>query len=128
MGALFQIEVNPETSKLVQTLLFKNGFKWAVTTNRIQHTDKQYLYPWDDNSICYGNGFSREYLNLTLDQFIDWINTGKLPAPPEKVIEFRVNDEYTAKITRSKMVVGCQTIPTETALRLAKLIIKVMEE
>ena len=126
MPALFHVKVNPETSKLVQLALFNKGFSWVNSIGaNIAYADKMYLYPWKDKSICHSDRSDKDVPELTIDQFINWVNTDNLP---EKAVEFRVNDNYTAIITRSKMVVGCQTISSDTALKLAKLIIKVMEE
>ena len=123
MPALFQIEVNPTTSKLVQQLLFNKGYSWRNNNEQvIQFTNSKYLYPWHDKAICHSNQGNNEYIKLNIDEFIKWSNTDELPC-----LSIKINQDYTALITKDKIMVGCQTIPKEMALKLANEVIRIMK-
>jgi hypothetical protein len=121
MSCMFHIEVNLQTSKLVQTMLFSKGFGWSVGSKDIKYENCQYLCPQNDNFICYDNYPVIDKLVLNIDQFINWFNTGNLPYS-----SCILNDDYTAIINKDKMVVGCQTFDKETSIKLANAILKEM--
>lgn len=121
MSTLFHVDVNPQTTKLVQSMLFSKGFTWSFGNKDIKYENYQYICPQSDNFICYDNNPIGDKLVLSIDQFINWFNTGNLPNNT-----VRLNDDYTAVIHSDKMVVGCQTFDKQTSIKLANAILKEM--
>lgn len=121
MSTLFHVEVNPQTSKLVQSMLFNKGFKWSFNATTVKHENYKYLCPKSDKFICYDDDPIEDKLVLNIDEFINWFNTGSLP---HNICV--LNSKYTAVIHRDKVVVGCQTFDKEASIKLANAILKEM--
>lgn len=126
MSSMFCVKVTPETSPLIQEMLFAKGWRWANDEDcddGVQHIEKRYLFPWNDKFICYSDDNKNLQLELDYPQFIQWFQTDKLPNPTVKL-----NNNYTAVIYSNKVEVGCQTFSREASIKLAKTILKEMGE
>lgn len=70
----FKIKVNPEQSRIVQKVVFKNGYTWQSGHQDISKTSECYLFfdntlAYDDNSLDFFN--DAEEPELTFKQFIE---------------------------------------------------------
>lgn len=74
---MFCVKVCPETSKLLQEVAFKNGFKWGDKGMVIQYTDYLYLSLWTDNTICYSDRVDDEDVVLDICTAIKRLKDGK---------------------------------------------------
>lgn len=51
----FKYRVNPETSKLLQEAVFKDGGGWRTGSTKALHEKEPYLYVGDDGEMFFGN-------------------------------------------------------------------------
>lgn len=122
---IFKVEVNPETSKLVQTLLFSKGYYWDTAKhNEIKYTDMKYICPWEDKTICHSSRYYDGDLVLTIDEFIEWINTGKIP---EKTFKFTLDYDLTLTVNKKGIVIGGRSYDKHTAIEIANKILELMK-
>lgn len=69
----FKIKVTPEQSKIVQEVLFKNGYAWKDRTIYMHDTKVPYLYLDNNGMITYGYNttvfYRHQESELTFEQF-----------------------------------------------------------
>lgn len=116
----FKIEVTPETTGLIQTVLFNMGYKWVLGETKPCYMNQTILNVDTLQKVLTHSG--EKYPELNIQEFCDWSITGKFPFS-----EVHINKDYTAIITKNDMKVGFQTVSKEVALKLAKEILRVME-
>jgi len=57
----FKMRVNPEQSRKVQEVLFKNGYSWNAGQTEVINTESKFLY-FIDGSLFHGK-FKQNYWN-----------------------------------------------------------------
>lgn len=120
--ALFCVEVNENTSPLVQQFLFEKGYLWGGESNNVSYTDKKYLFPWTDGTICYCDyNNDNDCIELSFAEFAHWVITNEMPAK-----SIGLNQKYIAYVYNDRVEVGCQTFSKEKAIEFANLILKQM--
>lgn len=67
----FKMKVSPSQSKLVQKMLFENGYEWSDVGKKIQHTNKKCLcLHYDDYpSLAIMYDTSAYMCNITWEEF-----------------------------------------------------------
>lgn len=110
---LFSIGVTKETSPLVQTLLFKKGYRWSQSFDNISHTSSPSLTVWNDGYITYATQSDHDIeIRISTDEFLNLLATDELPARITPLMigyyEARVQDDGSLKV-------GCQTITLKQA-------------
>lgn len=84
------IKVTPETSGLVQELLFSYGYKWPFGGRQISFTHQTYLITNDEFFyITHCSDNNGKYRELTFKELLEYLKTGKVP---EIVKTFTDND------------------------------------
>ena len=79
MPAVCCIEVTPETSPLVQELLFSYGYSWCGRYKKISYTNERFLALWDNKDICYGDSLEDDDVLLSFSKLLEFLKTGELP-------------------------------------------------
>lgn len=51
----FKYQVTPETSKLLQEAVFKDGGQWRSSSTKVQLEKEPYLYVDDEGEMVFGN-------------------------------------------------------------------------
>jgi len=62
----FKIRVTPEESRIVQEVLFENGYEWGLNGRNVVNTEQPFLLiDMDDDLICYmKDGCDNQFCNL----------------------------------------------------------------
>ena len=62
----FKIRVTPEESRVVQEVLFENGYEWGLNGRNVVNTEQPFLLiDMDDDLICYmKDGCDNQFCNL----------------------------------------------------------------
>jgi len=126
MSYLFTIEVNEDTSKLVQAILFEKDYSWAGR-KEFKYTRYKFISVSEngDSFIYYGDSISKsmEKTVISLEDFIKWYQTGELP---NRYKECVLSSNYVAKISKTEVVVGCQTFSKDVMVKFAKMVLEEM--
>lgn len=109
-----------------EVVLQENKMNIIEALQALKNGKKIRLNYWDDNSYIYLNG--DEILDEVGDTYEIDIDFNEVWCESTvKFIEVELNDEYTAKVYKNKIEVGCQTIEADKVEELIKAFKKVKE-
>lgn len=104
-------------SQYIQEQLFELGYKWASRQPRVQHVDKPLLALCSDNTFCYSCEARPGAPILSYTQFMN--EARRLSATHVKL-----NDVYTATVTKEGIRVACQVFPFTAFYKLQEAVQK----
>lgn len=129
MNYTFQIEdkTKERHEKIIQCL-YALGYKNSDTCviSAVEYTKKYgFQYPWTiidiDRKVFSGN--TREYKEHTTITFDEFLSLKK-----DVNIEIKLNDEYTAIVSKDNVKVGCQTFPLSVITKLYNAVEKMKHD
>jgi hypothetical protein len=124
MSAIFSIKVTPETSPLIQTMLFEKEYGWEGGRNKtIGNLEYPYLFVWDDYSICRSDHNNNHVRLLNFKEFVKWFQTGKVPA---EQVNLKIGNK-TVTITEDEILFLDHKFNKTDYILLANSILKLMK-
>jgi hypothetical protein len=125
---MFEVQVTPEQSTVLQKIAFKNGFSWLSDRQNISYINQPYLaFVNGDYTEEYGRGLYKNNILygieratwvgpcITFEQAVDYFING---TPFEKSITLAI-DKYKVEIRPDKTIkFGCTEISTQDVQKI----------
>lgn len=118
MNVCFEVESKEDAKKKLEILeKIDSRLKWKTGGSPSDFTPKgDYIYITARKLISYGDssGFDGAKL-LSFGEVVDELIT------TPKQLEFKLNNQYTARITKNIVTVGCQTFNIDSIREIVRL-------
>ena len=120
MPALFGVSVDSVQSRLLQLAAFNADYYWSVARGKkdVRYTEERYLYLWDDKSICWAGGVSKNDTIIPFAAAMEFVLTGKKMWKDAAEIDL---GKYKAFVMPGEYIkAGCITLKKEEVEQLLK--------
>jgi len=121
MSAICCIKVTPETSPLVQEVLFSYGWCWNGLGKNVYYTEVPYLFIYEDKDICYGDNRDDDK-EVSFHELLVFLKTGKFPKKDVTFSSKGFNVVISEDGTKISQSTDCKNIPNDLILEIAEKI------
>lgn len=118
LGNKMEGQIEIAKSLLGKTVKFETNVEFTVKDIKVLFSDTQPNVTANTSKVLKTQGFV-----VVVTNGIHFVSVTDVRLAPE-FIDFKLNDSYSAKIYKDKVVVGCQTFTKEVVLALAGLLTK----